>query len=304
MASRLRALAIASAVLAACGGEMGVPPYGFAANPLQTFQLESEATTEVDGTAVLIQRVADFQLVAEPLENGTVEIAVILKRYYERVEGAPGGTTEFAISDRGLVTRVGDRPEARLEPDSMTPSGVSVGRLLERPIGGWITDASGVLLGTPWTSLEPILGGVRVIDWLVLALPVLGGEEHATWHGTRPVPALGQYTLGVELPLLYESRPSQAGGRSVRAAGALRRERIELVPGFSGRLELEHAGEAELDVAGRVAELRVDLRVRFEAETGSIVVYRARMRVECSSCARPGSGSNQSAPGESDTDEA
>ena len=52
-------------LLACYGAEPGPSPYGFTTAPEQRFRLETEEETQVDGEPVVVQRYADFRLVAE-----------------------------------------------------------------------------------------------------------------------------------------------------------------------------------------------------------------------------------------------
>ena len=93
----------AGIALLACAEEPAPPPYGFALAEEQRFRFEAEDKTTVDGTPVRVQRYADVRLVADSFEPRRTELVLYLDRYYIKVEGAPGGTTELALSERGLA---------------------------------------------------------------------------------------------------------------------------------------------------------------------------------------------------------
>lgn len=269
------------------GFSPGHAPYGFDAEPRQSFRFEAHDQTDIDGVPVTVERGAGLVLEAEPAGDGRHELVVYLDRYVSRVEGIPGGSSEFTLSADGLSTRGPADPEPLvLGPDDPAPGGGRIGDVVSKPLGGWLVQADGALEGTPWRSQQPLFGGIRVVDWLLLSLPVLPGSERSEWSGRRPLPALGQYVLGVEMPIEYQRVPSDGLALArIRSNGFLTRQGLELAVGFRGALQIEHLGEADLDELGRVVEARVELRVRFEAESGSVVQSRHNTRLRCLSCA-------------------
>lgn len=269
------------------GGPAGVP-YGFDADPRQRFRFEAHDQTEVDGAPVTVERGAELRLEAESAPGGRTELVAYLERYVSRVEGIPGGSSEFSLSAEGLTTRGPADPEALvLGPDDDAPTGGRIADVVSRPLGGWLAEPDGALYSTPWRSHQPLFGGIRVIDWMLLSLPVLPEPGVSRWRGHRPVPPLGQYVLGIELPIEYEQLPPDANAaQRIRAHGLIRRQGLEVAAGFRGALELEHLGEADLDEWGRVSEARVEMRVRFEAESGIVVNSKHTARLRCLSCDR------------------
>ena len=285
----LRPVRLALVLLAlACRGdaEPGVdlpPPFGFAAQAQQAFRLEAVDEIEVDGESVTVDRLADVSLSAEALAGGRAELTLMLVRFYMRVKDAPGGTSELAISDRGLISRAGDAPEQRLAPLERTPGGRSLDELLRGPIEGAVVSASGVVLGDPWHTLDPILTGVNVFDWVVLAFPVVE-DGPDTWRARRRLPPLGQYRFGFSLPLQYEREPGVDGLTRIRASGTLKRSGVGVAEGLKGDIELEHAGEALVGPAGRVHSARIELQFRFEGTRGAQVTSRHRVEIRCTDC--------------------
>ena len=272
-------------LLLACGSEfpIGVAPYGFAITPEQRFRLEGEDRTEIDGTTVVVDRYAELRVVSVTLAPGRYELSLYLDHFYLRVEGAPGGSSEVALSAQGLAVRSPNGGEMRLGPSDERPGGGRVQELLSRPVAGVEISETGEVAGEPWRSFDPILSGFAVLDWLLLALPVLSDSAKESWEGRRRVPALGQYELGVALPLRYE-RVSAAGGEVVRASGLLQRRDLEVAPGFRGLLRLDVRGETELDSEQRVRQGVVELAMRFEAEGGDVVSSVHRTRIRCLDC--------------------
>lgn len=300
---RLRALrGVACAVLAACGGVApGPPPYGFDVAPEQPFRMEAEDETTVDGTPVRIQRLADFRLVVDEAARSRYEIALVLERWYLRVEGAPGGTTEILISEDGFHTRGTPEGEMFVGPDERGPGGATPRTLLSKPIGGFITTTSGEVAGEPWTSFDPLLAGVHVLDWVVLGFPVQGGPE-GRWSGSRALPAIGQYEFGIDLPVRYEraSEGGPADGARVRATGATRRSGLEVAAGLSGDVRFEYAAETDVDASGRVRRSRLELRLDFDGDGGEEVSSIHRVTIRCRECSGP---AINPARGDSDTGE-
>jgi hypothetical protein len=243
---------------------------------VQHFAFESEERTEIpDEAPVTALRHAEFALAAEDWEGGRTELALRLKRYYLRIEGAPGGTSELALSPDGLLSRAPPRGEVRLGPDDTAPGGRPVRALTTEAVGGAVVAPDGTLLGDPWRTKEPALGDLPVVEWILLAFPVAAPPETRSWNARRPIPALGQYRLGIEIPIRFE----RAAEDRVRAAGVVQRASVELAPGYRGSLTVEHRGEATLGSSGRIEEAHVELHSRFAPEEGKEVrsVYRVRI---------------------------
>ncbi len=271
--------------LLACAGEPAPPPYGFALAKEQRFRFEAEDHTLVDGAPVHVQRYADVRLVAEAFASGRTEIALYLDRYYIRVEGAPGGTTELALSERGLAARSPEQGDFVLAPDATRPGGGRVAELRERPVAGCELGPRGAIAGTPWHSYDPVLSGVDLLEWLLLGFPVLAADEANTWSARRPVPQLGQYQLGIELPLVYErmSSPVEAGQR-IRVSGLVERPSLRVAPDLAGVLSLDHMGQLDLGPEGRVHESQIELRMRFNPDSGGLVSSQHLIRIRCLDC--------------------
>ena len=300
--SRASALLLLFSIAACADGiSTGPAPYGFDVEPRQRFRFEAHDQTDVDGVPVTVERGAEFTLEAEPAPGGRLELVAYLERYVSRVKGVPGGSSEFTLSADGLTTRgPADLKPLVRGPDDLAPGGGRIGDVLSQALGGWWVEADGALEGTPWRAQQPLFGGIRVIDWVLLSLPELAGLDRSNWSGRRPLPPLGQYVLGVELPIEYERvAPDGRAAARIRGRCFLSRQGIEMAAGFRGALEIEHLGEADLDELGRVVEARVELRVRFEAESGSVVRSRHNTRLRCLSCA----DRINPAPGASDKEE-
>jgi hypothetical protein len=270
--------------IAACG-QSGPPPYGFDQKPEQAFVFEAEETSEIDGVSVKVTRYSEFDLLLGSDDPGRTELNLRLGRYYMKVEGAPGGRAELALSSQGMVSQSPTDGEVRIGPDDPMPGGRTVRALLRAPVAGVVLAADGRMLGDPWRSQEPILQDLPLIEWVALALPVLGGPEGGSWNGRRPLPPLGQYRLGMELSVRYEwSRDD--GGTVIRSASGIERASVELARGFRGSLQIESRGEASL-ADGFVEIAHVDLRALFRAEDDSEVRSSYRVRLRCSDCDQP-----------------
>jgi hypothetical protein len=260
----------------------GPPPYGFDQKAVQRFVFESEEQTDVDGSPATVIRYAELELEASAASRARTELALRLERYYMRVEGAPGGTSELALSQTGLVSRDPVQGEVRLDADQRVPGGRTVGALLRHPVAGAVLRSDGVLVGSPWHSREASLGDLPLMEWILLALPIVSDTEGRSWTGRRPVPPLGQYQLGIEIPLRFER--NDASGSEIRSSGAVRREALELAEGFRGLLELDYAGEASLSPAGAIGEARLQLQALFRDEQGGEVRAQYRARLRCADC--------------------
>jgi hypothetical protein len=125
---------------------------------------------------------------------------------------------------------------------------------------------------------------VPVLEWMLLCLPVLAGTEGA-WSGERALPPLGQYEVGIALPLRYERADGPFGTQTrILSTGAVQRDDIRLTDALSGELDLDHQGETDLAPDGRVREARVELRFRFASPSGTRVSSRSRVLVRCTDC--------------------
>ncbi len=264
-------------------GPSGPPPYGFGERTTQRFVLETKEVTEVDGIAVTVTRYAEFDLQVEPDDSRGTELGLMLRRYYLGVEGAPGGDSELALSEEGMVTRSGGN-EVRIGPDDPMPGGRTIAAVLRHPIARLFLDASGRTLADPWRSLEPVLQDLPLVEWIALVLPVLG-HPGGSWNGSRSLPPLGQYRLGIDLPVRYEA--TEEGGRlRVRSAAGAQRTSIELTRGYRGALQLDGQGEAILG-DGFVESAHFDLRTLFRAEDDSEVRSSYLVRLRCGECEPP-----------------
>jgi hypothetical protein len=214
-------------VLAACRPEAGPPPWAFDAWPEQRFRLEGEDTTQIDETPVSVQRFADLRLVASLTESGDTELALYVERFYMRVEGAPGGTSELAFSPEGLRSR-GPQGEVSFGAEDATPGGSTMASVLASPIGGVLFTTRGEVLGTPWRSRDPVLSGVYVLDWVLVALPVVERSREPAWSGSRDLPPIGQYELGLRLPIRYTREAPPPDTARIDASGLARRAHLRM----------------------------------------------------------------------------
>ena len=260
----------------------GPPPYGFDQEATQPFVFESEEQTDVDGSPATVVRYAELELEASPASGARTELALRLHRYYMRVEGAPGGMSEIVLSPTGLVSRDPVQGEIRLDADESVPGGRTVAALLRQAVAGAVVRSDGVLVGSPWHSREATLRDLPLMGWILLALPIVSDSEDRTWTGRRPVPPLGQYRLGIDIPLRFER--VDALGQEIRSSGFVRRDTIELAEGYRGLLELDFAGEASLSPAGAVREARLQLQAIFRAEQGHEIRAHYRARLRCADC--------------------
>jgi hypothetical protein len=143
----------------------------------------------------------------------------------------------------------------------------------------------GALAGEPWNSFDPILSAVQLLDWALLGFPVLSDVEVNTWSGKRRVPPLGQYQLGMDIPLRYERlSPQIEGGRRVRSSGLVQRRGLQVAPDFRGTLQLDLRGEVDLEPTGRLSGVQLELAMRFEADSGSLVSSKHLARIRCRDC--------------------
>jgi hypothetical protein len=275
-------LCAASVALAAC--DPGPPPFGFAAAPEQNFIFEAEDRTVVDGVEVQIKRYAEFRLVATALERGGTELACYLKRFYQSVQG-PDGANEVAISEEGIVVRGADGQELRLGPEDRTPTANSVAELLDRPAASAIVSSDGVVRGSTFRSYDPLLGDIDPLEWFLLSVPLVAGAENSSWTGSREVPQVGEYRLGVQLPLRYEWTQGEGEGRGLAATGFARRSDLALAEDFRGDLHLEYRGQTQLGDAFELISAALELDVSFVASGGSEIQSAHRVSLRCADCA-------------------
>ena len=207
-----------------------------------------------------------------------------LDRYYMRIEGAPGGEAEITLSQEGMVSKTAKDGEIRIGPDDPMPGGRTLRTLLGEPVAGVMLAPDGRTLGDPWLSRAPVLQDLPLLQWVVLSLPILAESETPSWTGRRPLPPLGQYHLGMELPIRYERSASTEEAPGIRSAAAIERTSVELAPGYRGALEIDCRGEAAFGT-GRVLEsAKLELHVRFRAEDDGEVHSRYRVRIRCTDC--------------------
>ena len=265
---------------AACS-EPARAPLGFDLAPEQRFRLEMHDETIVDAVVVDIERLADVRLAMTPEDATTFELEIFLERYYLSVEGGEGSaSTEVAISPEAFVSRAADGTELRLQAHEKTPSARTVAELLALPIAGFALDRRGASVRPAWHSSDPLLQEIDLLGWLMLGLP-LDGQGETAWEGSREVPRIGRYRMGIELPLRFELR---AGGGEVGIAGFAQRTEITLQAGYSGAIEIELEGRARPGDHGRIESASYVLRVKFEAKDGSVIRSTHRVTLECIAC--------------------
>ncbi len=273
-------LALPLLVTAACS-EPARAPLGFDVAPEQRFRLEMRDETIVDAVVVDIERLADVRLAMTPEDATTFELEIFLERYYLSVEGGEGSaSTEVAISPEAFVSRAADGTELRLQAHEKTPSARTVAELLALPIAGFALDRRGASVRPAWHSSDPLLQEIDLLGWLMLGLP-LDGQGETAWEGSREVPRIGRYRMGIELPLRFELR---AGGGEVGIAGFAQRTEITLQAGYSGAIEIELEGRARPGGHGRIESASYVLRVKFEAKDGSVIRSTHRVTLECIAC--------------------
>jgi hypothetical protein len=283
-----RVLALAVCLLAC--SKPAPPPYGFAEFPEQRFRFEANETTEIDGTRVEIARAADVVLRAKPDERRDTEVELFLDRYWMRVDGAPGGASELSISEKGVTARTNEGP-VTLGAGDKTPAGDSVLEMRARPAASVALDSRGAATEAIWTSTHPILMGVSLLDWILLALPTRAAAGETSWVATRMLPQVGQYAMGLDVPVHWEPRD---GPLALRSAGTVTRDSLRVAENFEGRVSIETRGEVDLEADGRVREARLQLELDFAATNGTHVQSSHTIRLRCASC--PG-GVNSVQPG-------
>jgi hypothetical protein len=277
-----------AAVALGCPEAEGPPPWGFAQLQSQRFRITADETMQIDGEEVRIERLADARLSLDSHEDGRSELVLYLDRYYMRVVGGPGGDTEFVLSDAGLVSRGGPAGEILLSPQEEAPGGGTIAQLLDKPVGGVFVNGRGETQSSAWQSYDPFLSGIRLVDWVLFGFPTVGPPPPAVWDGSRVVPAIGKYALGIEVPLRYESRLGDDGRTSrVRSSGVIERSDLRIAPGLRGGVRLDESADARLDGEGRLLGSRLELRMSFDGADGTKVSSVHRFEVRCRDCGEP-----------------
>ncbi|MFQ5696745.1 MAG: hypothetical protein ACE5IL_00475 [Myxococcota bacterium] len=285
----LPAAAVLIGLSLACGpGGEGALPWGFDRHPLQRFRLQSNADVVVDGEPVRVQQLAEVHLVlrSDPDPGGDrPELALFLERYYSHTQGGPGGESELALSHDGLVSRIHPDAEVVLAPGDPAPGGQSVLDLLAQPLSGVFLSGAEPRVGTPWHSHNPVLSQIRLIDWLLFALPPSAPEGVGSWEVRRWVPTVGRYDLGIELALRQQRTALDSeGAELVRSSGLAQRRGLRIAPGLTGDLRLDTTGEAKVGPDGRVRQALLELRMQLHAPDGREVSARYRLDVQCLEC--------------------
>ena len=264
------------------------PPWGLEQFPEQHYRFETDEITTIDGTPVSILRMAEVVLRAKPQsDSSNVQLELYVERYFMRVQGGPGGTSEMSVSEEGLTAATAEGPVS-LKPNEKTPGGDTVNELRARPIASAVLDRSGATTAGLWTSPHPVWAGVSLLDWLLLALPTRPAAK-GDWTVNRAVPQIGQYTLGFDLPVRWEE---QGGPATLHGESRVTRDQISLAPNFQGKASVQSTGEANLLPDGRVRDANVDLVLKFAATNGTHVSSSHRIRLHCTSC----DGPEQAAP--------
>ncbi len=285
-----RALTLGAAIALACS-EPGPPPYGLGHAPQQRYRLEAEETLDVDGEPVDVERFAEIRLEVERAEPGSTRVQLFIDRYYMRVAGAPGGTTELSISERGVATST-EQGRILLDPNAESPGGGQVRELLRRPVEAVALDPAGGVLEETWHTRHAVLLSVHLLDGLLLGLGPLSPDGRPAWTGTRRVPRIGQYELGIELPIRGQRDPDDAS--RIELSGSTSRDGLRIAPNFEGALELDYRAVLELGELGRPLQARLELQMHFRSTTGSRVSSRHRVRIRCLDC---GAGFSAAASG-------
>ena len=276
-ARALGGLALVAGTALACG-ESGPPPYGLGSAPVQRYRLETEETLDVDGAPVDVRRLAELRLEVERADPGETRVQLFIDSYYMRVAGAPGGTSELSISERGVATS-SDQGQRLLDPNA---AGGLARELLRRPVEAVTLDPAGGLLEEIWHTPHAVLLSVHLLDWLLLGLGPLSPDGRPAWTGSRPVPKIGQYELGIELPIRGQRDPGDAS--RIELSGATSRDALRIAENFEGSLELDYRAVLELDALGRPVRARLELLMQFNSTTGSRVSSRHRVRIRCLDC--------------------
>jgi hypothetical protein len=96
------------------------------------------------------------------------------------------------------------------------------------------------------------------------------------------MPRIGQYELGLELPLRHTRDASHPG--EIRSDAVLERPALELVRGFAGQLLLDLEGLARFAPDGALQRAVLELRLRFDAQQGGRVTSVEKLRLRCARC--------------------
>jgi hypothetical protein len=227
----LRRVLLLALLLLSCS-KAESPPYGFGVAPEQRFRFETDETTEVDGTPVKIVRAADLVLRAkresDPAARAT-ELELYLDRYLIRVEGGPGGAAELSVSEDGMRAVTQEGP-VELRADEKTPGGDTVLEMRARPVASVSLDTAGAATHEIWTSPHPVWTGVSLLDWILFALPTREPADRKPWTATRILPRVGQYALGIDVPLRWEEA---SGPLALRSSGSVSRDSLRLAEDFA-----------------------------------------------------------------------
>ena len=288
--TRAAALLVAALLIGGC--QEGPAPYGLAGASEQRFTLEEDGLTTVDGEVTRVRRYTEFRLVSVDRAEGGSTLEVYLERFYESSETTQG-ESEVGISSEGVLVRDPEHGDLQLAPGDPTPTAPTLSALLEEPLASAVMGADGVVRGNIWHAHDPLLTTIAPLEWLLLALPTLNGSEAASWEGSREVPQIGRYRLGVQLPMSYLRVEGDAGEPRIRLASFARRSGIELAQGLSGDLELTVRGETELDGETKLASATSELMLSFTGADGSSIEATYRSTLRCSSCV---SAFNSNAP--------
>ncbi len=256
-------------------------PYGFESEREQRVHLELDALLEIDGERVEVERVSDVRLEAVPQGPGRLELRLYVERYLEQVRPERGERSELAIGPRGIVSRGPPLGEVRLAPAERLPSGLSFEQALRRPVAAAFLGPRGNERAARWQTLEPTLAQVRALDWLLLALPELAPPGAREWSAPRAVPQIGQYELGLSIPLRHQR---EDGADRIRTSGVLERADLELVPGYAGALLLDLEGRSSFLPEGGLEQGELELRLRFRAHKGGQVTSVQKLRLRCAGC--------------------
>jgi hypothetical protein len=187
-----------------------------------------------------------------------------------------------------------------LRADQKTPGGDTVLEMRARPAASVVLDSDGEATVPIWTSPHPVLMGVSLLDWMLLALPTRGRAGEASWVATRILPQIGQYSLGLDVPMRWVAGD---GPLALRGEATVTRDSLRLAENFEGRVSIQTRSEADLEGDGRVREARLQLVLDFAATNGAHVQSSHTIRLRCTSCAadvnsaQPGSDTAQGRDG-------
>ena len=230
-------------------------------------------------------RFGDVILRAKPADGGGAELELFIDHYAARTEGTPDGGSELSISEKGYWVQTPKTGRVGFGPNDKTLGGDTPLEMRARPAAAVEVDTNGEVLEPIWTSPHPVLLDIALLDWLIIALPTRAPSGERAWVARRMVPQTGQFNLGVELPLRWESDPDAPP--ALRASGSVARESLRVAPGLEGKLALDARGSAELFPDGRVRVATFELRLDLQATDGTHVASRHQLRVSCTSCQAP-----------------